>query len=87
MLEIDDPLVEELATELARRRGVSVDEAVVGALKAELERTTVAMPPEVAARVARLLAVGEPLRAALASSGQTLADIDAEMYDEDGLPR
>ncbi len=37
-LHIRDPRAKELAEKLAERKGVSVTEAVVGALEAELER-------------------------------------------------
>lgn len=89
MLNIKDPRAHELARELAERRGVSMTRAVVDALEKDLVATRAADGDAVAARQAKLLATVRQFWAdkGLTPGGMTMAEIDAEMYDEDGLPR
>jgi len=80
-LEIEDPAVEELARELAKRTGESVDDAVAIAIRERLERN----------RKARAKAVHDAIldfRAAVAALpiGDTRTADEILGYDEFGLP-
>ncbi|WP_181708456.1 type II toxin-antitoxin system VapB family antitoxin [Chthonobacter rhizosphaerae] len=89
MLNIKDPRAHELARELAERRGVSMTRAVVDALEKDLDAVRAADHDAVAARQEKLLAAVRQFWAdkGLTPGGTTMAEIDAEMYDEDGRPR
>lgn len=78
-LNIKDPEVYRLASELARRRGTSMTAVVRDALSEALEHTP---DPSRAGIAERLMEIGR--RAAL-HPGPFLTDDD--LYDEDGLPR
>lgn len=68
-LNIRNPRARELARELAERRHVSITDAVVGALQAELARERAATP-----LVRRLAAIGERSCAKAGSSPRDLTD-------------
>ena len=77
-MNIKDPEVHRLATELARLRGSSLTAAVRAALTHEVERET---------RARRIdWAVIESMQAELRSGSARLL-ADADLYDEHGLPR
>lgn len=92
-LNIKNPRTVELASELARRTGESVTAAVTRAIEDRLERTQPAprfSPEEREARIAAVLAIGDEVRRWHDERSipiPTQAEMDAEMYDEDGLPR
>lgn len=73
-LQIRNPRAHELAKRLARRRGVSITEAVIAALEADL--VAVAEPRSLAQRVAEIAA---GLRAMAKPGGRDMskAEIDA----------
>ena len=80
-LEIENPAVEELARELAKRMGESIDEAVAIAIRERLARN----------KEARAKAVHEAIRDFRAAvAGLPVADTrtadDILGYDEFGLP-
>ncbi len=73
-LQIRDPRAHELAARLARRRNISMTEAVIAALEAELQRSGEALP-----LAGRLGQIADDL-AALAKPGgrdMTREEIDA----------
>jgi antitoxin VapB len=87
-MNIKDPRVHAMARELAARAGISVTEAVRRALAAELERAPAASP--VAARAARLEAVhriSAAYRSLTLRDPRSSAELCADLYDEQGLPR
>lgn len=76
-LHIRDPRAKELAEKLAERKGVSVAEAVVGALEAELRRETPAIPEAVAdgiepERMRRIQAIIDDLHARRKPGGRDM---------------
>ena len=80
-LNIKNEETHRLAAELASRTGVSISEAVSRAIKEQLNRLE---SPE--ARAERLLAIGRECAARLPKHVLEM-DINAELYDESGLPR
>ncbi len=80
-LSIKHPEADRLARELARRRGCSITEAVMGALEAELarERKRIRSP----GTAGRLLAIGR--RYAALPDLDTRSDDEILGYDEYGL--
>ena len=77
-LQIRDPRARELAKQLAERRGVSMTEAVVGALQSELLRTPAQTPLSV-----RVKAIVDELAALAKPGGRDLTkdEID-DMWGE-----
>lgn len=84
-ITIDNPETERLARELARRRGVGVDEAVNAALEAELAREPEAEAKEEPGLAERLLKIAEEYRKLPVIDDRTPEEILD--YDEHGLPR
>ncbi len=81
-LSIKSEEADRLTRELAARRGVSLTEAVVAALKEELRReNTLKKSPALAEK---LLEIGR--RCAGAAVYDTRSDDEILGYDEDGLP-
>ncbi len=70
-MNIKDPQVHAMARELAARRGTSVTNAVRQALRAELDRSPGTPEQEEAARRA---------------AGRSSAELQADLYDDAGLP-
>jgi antitoxin VapB len=87
-MNIKDPLVHAMALELAARRSTSVTDAVRQALRAELDRCPGPSPEqEEEARKAVLHQLLERCRHLPWSDGPSSSDLQAELYDEAGLPR
>ena len=87
MLNIKDPVAHELAKELAERRKTSMTQAVVVALRRDLDRAKAEDEAEKKARREDLESFLRDYWASHPSGGQTLREIDDEIYDEHGLPR
>ncbi len=84
MLNIKNPEAHKLAAELARRTGVSMTEAVTEALREKLAALQAVESKE--ARLAAIMEIAD--RCASHLTPEALAfDIDAELYDELGLPK
>ncbi|ANI91730.1 type II toxin-antitoxin system VapB family antitoxin [Dietzia timorensis] len=75
-LNIKDPRVHELATELARRRGTTATAVVRDALEKELDETPVPIDIK---KIEALQQRARELNLAWYS--------DEDLYDEDGLPK
>ncbi len=83
-LSIKNDETEGLVRELARRKGVGVTTAIHLAVSNELDRT----PPS-KKNVETLMVEIQAIQKRVAQRGgiPSMAEIDAEIYDEDGLPR
>ncbi len=66
-LNIRDPRAAELARDLARRRGTTMTQAIIGALEAEIERERAAEP-----LAKRLLAIASDLHAKAQPGGRRM---------------
>ncbi|MEB3324162.1 MAG: type II toxin-antitoxin system VapB family antitoxin [Cyanobacteriota bacterium] len=87
-MNIKDPQVHAMARELAARRSTSVTDAVRQALRAELDRCPSPSPEqEEAARTEVLHQLLERCRHLPWPDGRSSRDLQAELYDEAGLPR
>lgn len=84
-LNIKNPEVHELAKELAELTGENMTEAIRVALKERLarERNT---PERIEERTKAILAMGAEIASRMSAETRTM-DVDAYLYDEDGLPR
>jgi hypothetical protein len=83
-LNIENPETHALAAELAHRLDTTLTEAVTLALRDKLAAT---QPEALAAeRTARLLKMADVIADRLTPEQMNM-DIDAELYDADGLPR
>ena len=81
------PATDALAHELASLRGVTPDEAVAEALRAELEReqhTNPTAAPNQKPSVEEMLAM---IRSAGPWKGPNSAELQDELYDDYGLPK
>lgn len=87
MLNIKDPVAHVLAKELAERRKTSMTQAVVGALRRDLESVKAQDEAEKKARREDIEAFLHDYWASHPAGGQSLKEIEDEIYDEDGLPR
>ena len=86
-MNIKDPQVHAMARELASRRGTSVTDAVRQALRAELDRSTGTTPEQEAqARKEALLQLLARCRKLPWPDHRSSADLQADLYDEIGLP-
>lgn len=86
-MNIKDPQVHAMARELAARRGTSVTDAVRQALRAELDRAAAMAPgQEEAARQEALLQLLNRCRQLPWPDGRDSAALQADLYDEAGLP-
>lgn len=86
-MNIKDPQVHAMARELASRRGTSVTDAVRQALRAELDRSAAVAPgQEEVARQEALLQLLDRCRQLPWPDRRCGADLQAELYDEAGLP-
>lgn len=86
-LVLDSDEAEHLAVTLADRTGETVVEAVTVAMRERLER--VERERIVAVRLAAIADIQARVAAKIAASGipfPTMAEIDAELYDANGLP-
>jgi hypothetical protein len=83
-LNIKNPDTHALAAKLARRLDVSMARAVTVALEEKLAETEAHAVVE--ARLARLLAGANAIAARLTPDQKSL-DVDAELYDAEGLPK
>ncbi len=66
-LNIRDPRAAELARDLARRRGTTMTQAIIGALAAEIERERAAKP-----LAERLLAIAADLKSKAGPNGRMM---------------
>lgn len=87
MLNIKRPETYDLAKQVAERTGLSLTDAVTEALRDKLKALNEGREEDVAARVARVLTHARQWRDAVGPDLPTRDDLDAETYDEDGLPR
>ena len=86
-MNIKDPQVHAMARELAARHGTSVTDAVRQALRAELERTEPgSAEQEISARKEALLELLQRYKRLHWPDPRSSAELQAELYDEDGLP-
>ncbi len=86
-MNIKDPQVHAMARELAARRSTTVTDAVRQALRAELERTEPdSTAQDVSARKAALLDLLERYKRLHWPDQRSSAELQAELYDDDGLP-
>jgi antitoxin VapB len=84
-LNIKNDEAHELAKELAELTGESMTEAVLVALKERLARERLT-PERIEERTQAILAMGAEIAARMSPATRTM-DVDAYLYDEDGLPR
>ena len=82
-LDIQDPEADRLARELARRRGETTDEAVIAALREQLQREPVR--PQTVGMAEELLEIGRRFSALPLLDERS--DDDILGYDAYGLPR
>jgi antitoxin VapB len=86
-MNIKDPQVHAMARELAARRSTTVTDAVRQALRAELERTQPdSAAQEISARKAALLDLLKRYERLRWNDSRSSAELQAELYDDDGLP-
>lgn len=85
-MNIKDPQVHAMARELAARRGTSVTDAVRQALQAELARAPGTPGQEEAARKHALLQLLSRCRQLPWPDGRGSGELQADLYDEAGLP-
>ena len=85
-LNLKNPEVYRLASELATATGESMTEAVRLSLEERLERVNKSRDIEVERRIRRIHELAAEIRARL-PKGLSMEEIDEQMYDEDGLPR
>ena len=83
-LNIKNPEAHALAAELARRLDTSMTQAVTIALKDKLAAT--GSGAVVRDRAERMLRMAHAIAERLTPEQRTM-DIDAELYDENGLPK
>ena len=79
VLRIDDPEADKLAVELARRTGAPVEQAVIEALRAQLEREKAN-----ARKMARIRQIQEHFASLPVRDDRS--DDEIIGYDKDGLP-
>lgn len=87
MLNIKRPETYELAKAVAERTGLSLTDAVTEALRDKLATLDAGRKADIARKVTRALELAEAYRLASGPDLGTRDEIDAEMYDEHGLPR
>ena len=86
-MNIKDPQVHAMARELAARRGTSVTDAVRQALRAELDRSAAVGPGQKElARQEALLQLLNRCRQLPWPDGRDSTELQADLYDEAGLP-
>lgn len=81
-MNIKDPAVHAAAAELARRRGISLTEAV----RQAVDEALVAERAKREGMAERLMEIGRRARAKADAEGYAWLT-DDDLYDEDGLPR
>jgi antitoxin VapB len=86
-MNIKDPQVHAMARELAARRSTTVTDAVRQALRSELERTEPdSSEQEISARKAALMELLQRYKGINWPDPRNSAELQADLYDEDGLP-
>ncbi|TVS05459.1 MAG: hypothetical protein EA413_06795 [Cyanobium sp. PLM2.Bin73] len=86
-MNIKDPEVHAMARELAARRSTTVTDAVRQALRAELERSGPdPAEQEASARKAAVLELLQRFKRLSWPDQRSSAELQAELYDGDGLP-
>lgn len=86
-MNIKDPAVHTMARELAARRSTTVTDAVRQALLAELERCEPdSAAQEAEARKAAVLELLQRFQRLPWPDQRSSAELQAELYDDDGLP-
>ncbi len=83
-LSIKDPETEALARKLAAHRGVSLTSAIRGALAESLANDNQLREAEIERRLAAIKEIQAQFAALPAR--MTMEEVDAWMYDENGLP-
>ncbi len=86
-LNIKYPVVAEMARRLAKLRGQSITDAVASALSESLKAADSDEDIRRAALNRRVDEIVESFRSKLDPDAPSLREIEAEMYDENGLPR
>ena len=87
-MNIKDPQVHAMAWQLAARRGTTVTDAVRQALAAELERTPdLRSDQALEARKAEIRAICKRFRQRMQPDGRSSEELQAALYNEDGLPK
>ncbi len=87
MLNIKNPRAHELAREIATAEGVSLTAAVVDALERRAAEIRQKKADGLEDYVRRVKAAAAAFKANWDPNGPSLAEIERDMYDEDGLPR
>ena len=86
-MNIKDPEVHAMARQLAARRGTTVTNAVRQALAAELERTPdLNSPQALEARKEEIRAICKRFKQRMQCDPRTSEELQAALYDENGLP-
>lgn len=83
-LSIKDPETEALARKLAAHRGISLTSAIRGALAESLANDNQLRDAEIERRMAAIKEI--QAQVAKLPNYMTEAEVDAWMYDENGLP-
>ena len=87
-LNIKNPDVERKARELARKRKISITEAIDQALDEQLKRDRHrAQDGDTARRLASIGQIQERVRASLPSDNRSWQEIADDLYDEHGAPK
>jgi antitoxin VapB len=86
-LNLKDPETNAMVTRLSEVTGLSKAGAVKAAVKAQLAEIEAARAADIARRVADVNRLVDEFRARLPTPLPTQAELDAWMYDDDGLPR
>ena len=85
-LNLKHPDVHRLVRELADETGESLTDAVLESVRERLDRVRSRREQDVAVRLERMLALARAMRER-APAGYFDRDLDADLYDEAGLPR
>jgi antitoxin VapB len=87
-LNIKNVEVERKARELARRRKISITDAIDQALDEQLKRERHrATNDDTARRLASIRQIQDRVRASLPSDGRSWQDVAEDLYDEHGAPK
>jgi antitoxin VapB len=87
MLNIKRPETYELAKAVAERTGQSLTDAVTEALRDKLKTLEQDREKDIKKGVAEILEIARKYREAIGPDIPTREEIDADIYDEYGLPR
>ena len=87
MLSIKRPETYDLAKAVAERTGLSLTDAVTLALKEKLAALDESRERDIAQRMAEVRLIQKKVKDLWGEPLPTREELDAEMYDEGGLPR